>query len=196
MSTVEMMRAPVLRPGGTVEGMVADDETGKLYLASESGGLWKYDAEPGSTTTGTRIAAVGTNGLIDDVEGVTIYYAANGRGYIIASSQGNGTFKVYERQEASPGVHNFVGTFTVSGVMNTDGIAVLNVPLNSTFSQGVFALHNGRIRPYPVELVKWENIAGALGLLIDIDSWDPRGVDTSHNTPPEATDDTGRGERR
>jgi hypothetical protein len=123
---------------------------------------------------------------------VTIYYAANGQGYIIASSQGNGTFKVYERQEASPGVHNFVGTFTVSGVMNTDGIAVLNLPLplNGSSSQGLFALHNGRVSPYPVELVKWENIAGALGLSIDTDSWDPRVVDTSNNTPPEATDDT------
>jgi 3-phytase len=155
---------------GQVEGMVADDETGMLYLGEENGGLWKFNAEPNGAISGTKIAAVGQNGLTADVEGVTIYYAANGQGYIIVSSQGNDTFKVYQRQVP----HTFRGTFTVSGVTHTDGIAVVNVPFNSTFSQGIFALHNGRIRPYPVELVKWESIATALGLSTDIGYWDPR----------------------
>lgn len=41
--------------------------------------------------------AFGKNGLLADVEGVTIYYMAGGMGYIIAASQGNNTCKVYRR---------------------------------------------------------------------------------------------------
>jgi 3-phytase len=190
VSAVETIRSTLLQPGGTVEGMVADDETRKLYLSSESGGLWKYDAEPDGNTPGTRIAAVATNGLTEDVEGVTIYYMAQGQGYIIASSQGTSTFKVYERQAP----HNFVGSFTVNGVTDTDGIDVINVPLplNGISSQGIFALHNGQISPYPVEIVKWEEIASALGLSIDTDYRKPHMVRTSTNNPPVATDDTDR----
>jgi 3-phytase len=171
---VEMIRSIPLRPGGTVEGMAADDETGQLYLASESEGLWKFGAEPDSNTPGMSIAPVGTNGLTADVEGVTIYYAANGQGYLITSSQGNNTFKVYERQAP----HTFVGTFMVSGVRKTDGIDVSNLPLplNGTPSHGLLAVHNGHASPYPVELVKWESIVQRLHLRPpDTTYWDPRG---------------------
>ena len=173
VSAMEIVRVIPLQPGGTVEGMVADDETRQLYLTSESGGLWEFGAEPDASTPGTSIAAVGTNGLTADVEGVTIYYAANGQGYLIISSQGNSTFKVYERQAP----HSFVGTFTVHGVMHTDGIDVINVPLplKGNPSQGLFALHNGRKSPYPVEIVSWENIVQVLHLRPpDTTYWHPR----------------------
>ena len=177
VSAMEIVRVIPLQPGGTVEGMVADDETSQLYLTSESGGLWEFGAEPDSSTPGTSIAAVGTNGLTADVEGVTIYYAANGQGYLIISSQGNSTFKVYERQAP----HSFVGTFTVHGVMHTDGIDVINVPLplKGNPSQGLFALHNGRKSPYPVEIVSWENIVQVLNLRPpDTKYWNPRSGDS------------------
>ena len=41
---MEIVRVIPLQPGGTVEGMVADDETSQLYLTSESGGLWEFGA--------------------------------------------------------------------------------------------------------------------------------------------------------
>jgi len=42
-----------LRPGGVCEGMVSDDETGKLYVSQEAGGVWKYDAEPTASDAGS-----------------------------------------------------------------------------------------------------------------------------------------------
>jgi 3-phytase len=161
---------------GTSEGMVADDETGNLYVAEESGGIWKFDAEPGGAPSGTKIASVGQNGLTADVEGITIYYTANGAGYLIASSQGSSTFNVYQR--STP--HAFVGTFAVSGAADSDGVDVINLPLNGNFAQGMFALHNGRASPHPVEVVKWEDIATLLDLVIDTQYWDPR-IGASNN---------------
>lgn len=159
-----------LRFGNTVEGMVADDEQGQLYLSEEPVGIWKFDAEPYSSAAGTKIAAVGENGLAADVEGLAIYYMPGERGYLIASSQGNSAFNVYERNAP----HDFRGSFAVEGVMRTDGIDVINLPLNANFLQGLFAVHNGRGAPHPVQMVRWGDIAAALNLPVDTAYWDPR----------------------
>ncbi|MFD0462847.1 phytase [Microvirga aerilata] len=39
---------------GWVEGMVADDQTGALYLAEENVGIWKYGADPASGSPAPR----------------------------------------------------------------------------------------------------------------------------------------------
>src|SRR5688572_26953197 len=70
--------------GGTVEGMVADDETGALYAGEETGGLWKYGAEPTAGTARTMIDTTDSGGrLTADLEGLGIYYAAGGAGYLL-----------------------------------------------------------------------------------------------------------------
>ncbi len=114
---------------GNTEGMVADDETGILYAANETSGIYKFDAEPGGSSNSTLVAQTGVNGLTSNVEGLSIYYASGGEGYIIASSQGSNNFKVYERQDP----HNFVNTVEVTGVGSTDGICVTNVSLGTSF---------------------------------------------------------------
>ena len=159
-----------LRLGSLVEGMVADDETGQLYVGEETVGVWKFAAEPDGPVTGTRIAAVGENGLTADVEGVTIYPKADGRGYLIVSSQGSNSFNVYDRQPP----HRYLGAFTLSGVEITDGIDVANLPLGPKFPQGAFASHNGRASPYPVHLTRWEEIAAQLKLPVETPYWDAR----------------------
>jgi 3-phytase len=170
-----------------VEGMVADDETGFIYIGEEAGGIWKFGAEPGAPTTGVKIASTGQNGLEDDVEGLTIYYMPGGQGYLLASSQGNDTFKVYDRQAP----HTFRGTFSVAGVSNTDGIDVVSLPLPvlGAPSQGLFASHNGTSSPYPVVISRWDDIANLLGLQIDTSYWDPRG-EVSNTPPPLPAADT------
>ncbi|MBI4291693.1 MAG: phytase [Betaproteobacteria bacterium] len=155
---------------GTVEGMVADDEEGKVYLAEENGGIWKFDAEPDQPAAGAKVVSPGENGMIGDIEGLAIYYMPNGEGYLIASNQGTSTFRIYDRK--SP--HKYVGAFAVGGVMNTDGLEVINVSLNAKFPRGVFASHNGRAEPHAVQVVKWDDIASALGLRVDTSYWDPR----------------------
>jgi 3-phytase len=152
---------------GITEGCVADDETGYVYFSEETVGIWKIGAEPGDPTSGTKIASVGdASGLVSDVEGITIYYRPNGEGYIVASSQGNSTYKVYQR--AAP--HSFVTSMSVAGVRNTDGVDIVNVPLGSAFPYGIFACHNDNATPKPIVVCAYED----LGLSIDTSYWDPR----------------------
>ena len=112
---------------------------------------------------------MGEHGLAADVEGLTIYYAAGAKGYLIASSQGANTFKVYERG----GSNAFVLTIDPSGgpdldVADSDGIDVTNVATSSRFPRGLFVCQDGRRRDgrQNFKFFAWEQIAGDR-LLID-----------------------------
>lgn len=160
------------------EGMVADRENGLLYAANENEGIYVYGAEDDQSTDPIRFLGLDPGKLDDDVEGVSIYYAANGTGYLIASSQGENYFSVFERN----GENAFVGTFQINGVRDTDGIDVLSSSLDENFPAGIFACHNDRLEPQHVELVSWEDISNDFdqNLIIDTTYWNPRLGTTSN----------------
>ena len=173
------------------EGMVADQETGFLYIGQEDVGIWKFDAEPNGGSTGKlieKVKAEGGKNLTNDVEGLTIYYGKNGTGYLLASSQGDNTFAAYTRE----GNNDFLGRFAVGNnggidsVQESDGADVINLPLGPNFPYGVFITQDRANDPATIvddenissnfKLVPWENIANALPnpLKIDTTSYDPR----------------------
>ncbi|WP_242039620.1 phytase [Anabaena sphaerica] len=177
------------------EGMVADQETGFLYIGQENVGIWKFEAEPNGSNTGKLIDVVkdfGGSNLVADVEGLTIYYDANGTGYLLASSQGDNTFAAYTRE----GNNAFLGRFAVGNngaidsVQESDGADVINVPLGANFPYGLFVTQDGNNDPAKLveddgelenvnsnfKFVPWENIANTLPDIFKIDttSYDPR----------------------
>ena len=177
------------------EGMVVDQETGFLYIGQENVGIWKYNAEPNSSNTGTLIDKVkdlGGKNLIEDVEGLTIYYGKDGSGYLFASSQGDNSFAAYARE----GSNQYIGRFAVGNngsidsVQESDGAEVINVPLGSNFPFGAFITQDGSNDPAVLvdddgelanissnfKFVPFENIANAFStpLKIDTTSFDPR----------------------
>ena len=168
----EAIRGTLVRTihvGSTTEGCVADFDLGWLYVSEEKVGIWKYGAEPDAGSRRTLAAHVGEHGLKADVEGLTIYYASETKGYLIASSQGASTFKVYH----ATGVNAFVLTIDPCGdsrldVAETDGIDVTNVATSSRFPRGLFVCQDGRQRDgrQNFKLFAWEDIAGDR-LLID-----------------------------
>ncbi|PYP24669.1 MAG: 3-phytase, partial [Gemmatimonadetes bacterium] len=129
-------------------------------------GIWKFGAEPDAGGSRKRVAQVGENGLTADV-GST--YAAGGRGYVIASSQGNNSYKVYERS----GENRYVLTIDPKGgriddVSDTDGLEVTSCPTSQPFAEGVFVVQDGENAGgnQNFKLYAWEDIAGT-SLLID-----------------------------
>ncbi|MDA0707068.1 MAG: phytase [Proteobacteria bacterium] len=155
------------------EGCVADDETGDLYVGEEGVAIWKYSAEPDGGETRTMVDATGDAGnLTADVEGLAIYYGANGAGYLIASNQGADNYAMYERS----GGNKFLGIFHVvaddatgiDGVSETDGLDVNAANLGLDFPAGVFVAQDGRnISPAErqnFKLVPWQRISDAMGL--------------------------------
>lgn len=156
-----------LRLASEVEGCVADDELGFLYVAEENRGIWKYSAEPQGGSEGLLVDQTGPEGhLTADVEGLAIYDAGEGRGYLLASSQGSDTFIVYRREGSNEYVTTFrvAGDSGVDGVSDTDGIEVTSQPLGSRFPHGLFVAQDGSNDDghQNFKLVSWADIAPLL----------------------------------
>jgi 3-phytase len=160
--------------GSEAEGMVADDELGILYVSEEGVGIWRYGAEPDDGSDRTQVDSVDNPAghLVADVEGLAIYYASAGAGYLIASSQGDDKFAVYGRQPPNPFMMQFeIVSGVVDRVTHTDGIDVTNLPLGLDFPFGVFAVQDDK-NPggkQNFKLVPWQAIATSVDppLLID-----------------------------
>ena len=183
--TGERVRA--FKLGSISEGCVADNELGYYYLSEERVGIWKFGAEPDAGTNGRLIARAGEHALTPDVEGLTMYYATGGRGYLIASSQGSSTFNVYDRQGDNPYVLTIdPEAGAIGDVEHTDGIAVTNCPTSANFAQGLFVAQDGNNKPrnQNFKYYRWEDIAGSR-LIIDT-HWSPRAAEAS---PPLAARD-------
>jgi 3-phytase len=156
-----------------VEGCVADDETGVLFVNEEDVGLWRLGAEPDGGNAMIAVDRVDTNPAIkDDMEGIGLYDLGGGRGYLIASSQGNNTYAVYRRE----GDQAYLGSFAVvadarsgiDGVSETDGLEVTSANLGPGFEHGAMIAQDGR-NVLPGELqnykyIPWSSIARALDL--------------------------------
>lgn len=145
-SKVDAKKVRAFKVGLIVEGCVADDETGHFYVSEETVGIWKYGAEPESGATRVQVDKAGPGGnLTADVEGLTIAYGPNGKGYLLASSQGNHSYVVYRREEGNAYVKTFriVPSDKVDGAEETDGIDVLAMSLGPAFPHGVFVAQDG-----------------------------------------------------
>jgi 3-phytase len=173
--TIAARRVRAWHLGTVVEGCVADNELGNLFLSEERVGIWRFDAEPDGSNRGTLIARIWEHGLTPDVEGLSIYYARDGAGYLIASGQGGSVFNVYARD----GDHHYLLTIdpqagAIGDVHHTDGIAVTSCPTSRRFPDGLFVAQDGSNDDHNqnFKLYGWEDIAGTR-LLVDT-QWSPR----------------------
>lgn len=167
-----------LQVGGQLEGCVADDALGHLYVGEETTGVWRYGADPEAGKARVGVDRCGKGGkLTADVEGLAIYDAGEGRGYLLASSQGNDSFVIYDRVPPNA----YVGTFRivdgpVDGVSDTDGIEVTSAALGPAFPRGLFVAQDGS-NPKAnqnYKLVPWERIANAFTPALAVSPRSPR----------------------
>ena len=170
----------VSRNGSEVEGIVGDDEKGVIYIAAEDRGIYRYNTDDqGVLRTGGRVTVATPRSdaeLTADVEGLTLYHTRDGGGYLIASSQGNSTYAVYDRSFQGTSKNAFIKSFSISGVQNTDGLDVCSANLGGDFTSGALIVHDGKgDRPTRYKLVKWEDVAEEGSTDLEIDTrWDPR----------------------
>jgi 3-phytase len=155
------------------EGCVADDETGKLYVAEEDVALWRMGAEPGTGAARTMVTSVATNpALKDDLEGVSLYHQPDGKGYLVLSSQGNNTYALFRREGDNAYVGSFAvvadGALGIDGSSETDGLDVTSLPMGPAFPNGALVVQDGRNVSPPeaqnFKIIPWVGIAKALGL--------------------------------
>jgi 3-phytase len=162
-----------LRFGTQTEGCVADDETGKLYIAEEDVALWKLGAEPAAGQAMTAVVHVKNNpALKDDLEGVGLYAQKGGKGYLVVSSQGNNSYALFRREGDNAYVGNFAviadGASGIDGISETDGLEVTSASMGAGLEGGAFVAQDGRNVSSPenqnFKLVPWSTIAERLKL--------------------------------
>ena len=123
--------------------------------------------------------SAGSDYLAADAEGLTIYpLPGAGRGYLLASSQGSSTFVVYDLASLRKLKTFTIGDGVTDGVDNCDGAMVVGLPLGA-FTQGLLVTHDGDDEPGDdatnFKFTRWDDVANALGLVIDTTTGDPRG---------------------
>lgn len=175
------------------EGLVVDQEKGVAYLALEERvGIVKFGAEPDASNELQVIQPTSQEALVPDIEGLDLYYGANGTGYLVASSQGDSSYAVFSREENN----EFLGSFAVGDngeidqANETDGLDIVNANLGSAFPQGLAVVQDGANQPQNVvpdeeelennstnfKFVPWNDIANSFETPLNIDpsSFDPR----------------------
>jgi 3-phytase len=123
------------------EGCVVDDRTQTLYVGEEDHAIWVFDARENGSTEGQIFAEVDGKHLIDDIEGLTLYQTKE-QNLLIASSQGNNTYAVFDLNNQGKFVKSFAiigdderGT---DGATDTDGIHAVSTNLGEEYPNGLF----------------------------------------------------------
>ncbi|MFV0484341.1 MAG: phytase [Bacteroidales bacterium] len=168
---VDALMVRAFNVGTQTEGMVADDETAIVYLGKEKAGIYKFAAEPDASTDGTIIAnsSEENTNLNYDIEGIAIYDTGCGNGYLLASSQGNYSFAVFERQKDN----KYLGSFriedgSIDGVEETDGIDICSLPLGAAFPKGILLVQDGfnydkkKLTSQNFKYISWEEVEKAI----------------------------------
>ncbi|MFE3325674.1 phytase [Streptomyces sp. NPDC059176] len=168
--------SPCAEPGELpqVEGMVVDPANGMLYAAQEDVGIWRVRADltgtpklidkvreygvPGTydeknqTCTPGRDPGYGGTHLTADVEGLTLFTEPGGDGHLLASSQGDDSFALYDREvgtanEYEGGFRITAATPALDGSEQCDGAAALNAPLGRRYPHGLLVVQDGHDTP-------------------------------------------------
>ncbi|MDF0546217.1 phytase [Sphingobium sp. H39-3-25] len=155
-----------MKLGTQSEGCAADERTGRLYVAEEDVGLWRFDAAAVGSTAPVKIAAADGKNIVADAEGVAIAAVGEKGGYVLVSSQGDNAYAVYRIVDDS-----YVGRFrvvdgTIGGSEETDGIDLMLGDFGPAYPGGLFVAqdgHNG-VHAQNFKLAAWADIAAALAI--------------------------------
>ena len=153
-----------------MEGCVADDRTGYVYLSEEEVGIFRYGAEPSAGSANEQVASVSSGHLSADVEGLAIYPVGSNGGYLIASSQGADNYSIFDLPTRAYIGRLSVASGVVDGTSHTDGITAVNASLGDSLASGLFVAQDdsnstpGNSGNQNFKLVAWQAIAQAMKL--------------------------------
>jgi 3-phytase len=143
-----------------VEGIVVDDALGWVYASDEDNAIRKYAADPDAKQSDPVVSFAQGDGIVGDREGLALYDCGGGKGWILLSSQGDGTVKIYRREgePGKPNQHDLVATLVPKGSLETDGLDVTNLPAVG-YPAGFLAKHDSEGRKFV--LYSWSDVAKA-----------------------------------
>jgi len=127
-----------------VEGLVADDALGLVYVGDEKHAVFEFAANPDAKKDAPLSTFAQDDGITGDREGLGLYKCKSGLTYILLSSQGNRALKVYRRDDVSKSAARWtlVVTYETPEARQTDGLDVTSSPLGPDFPTGLLVKHH------------------------------------------------------
>ena len=157
--------------GSKLEGCAFDDLYQTLFIGEEAFGIWAlaYGDSEATPLIVDRIAD--ENGLVMDVEGLSLWEGQNGKGFLVASAQAADRFVVYDRIPPYTPRGIFTVTASLNGavdaVTHTDGLDVISAPLPG-FPRGLLVVQDDANpqseQDQNFKLVDWMEVATSLSL--------------------------------
>ncbi|HEX5764877.1 MAG TPA: phytase, partial [Woeseiaceae bacterium] len=150
-------------PTGKDSGFCAvDQKAGMLYISEEGMGIWQLGAEPESDTVREPVDLRAPWGnLSDEIKGVAVYNHGGEVSWLVAADVGEGRLAAYRL----PGLEA-VGTITVDGLGEAEGITATNAAFGADYPQGLLAIadEDESDGATDLKLVPWNAFAEALGI--------------------------------
>lgn len=158
------------------EGLAVDPESGTLFAAQETVGIWRMRADlKGEPELVDRVREYGVPAEYDeqadecipggdpgyggehltaDVEGLAVLPDGEGGGRLLASSQGDDSFSAYDLEEVREDDEAYTGGFRVvaaseelDGSEECDGLEVFAEPLGERYPDGLMVVQDGQATP-------------------------------------------------
>ncbi|MCZ8528478.1 phytase [Alteromonas sp. PRIM-21] len=131
------------------EGCVVNTKTNTAYLGEEGAGIWALNVSKNNEEP--RFIAEIAAPVEADVEGLAIF-EMDSQTYLIASSQGNDSYAIYQIHNNKPSALKLIGLIQIvadkikriDGASETDGLDVTNANLGGRFSEGLWVVQDGR----------------------------------------------------
>lgn len=146
-----------------IEGCVVDPANNDLFVGEETAGIWRIDLDAPAPQP-VSYALIDNRRLVADVEGLAIAVEESGTRYLIASSQGDNAYAVYNLS-----ANSYAGRFrivdgAVDATSETDGIDVVIADFGPAFPGGLFVAQDGDNGngTQNFKLVAWDDIKRAL----------------------------------
>tara|TARA_R110000868_G_scaffold59536_1_gene182587 strand:+ start:1485 stop:2543 length:1059 start_codon:yes stop_codon:yes gene_type:complete len=156
-----------------LEGCVFDEVNQALVIGEEGHGVWSLAYKDAASVPIEIDTIAANNGLVADVEGVSIWRGQEGKGWIVASAQAADRYVVYER--LAP--HAVMGVFTlvantqagIDEVTHTDGLDVFSGALPG-YPRGMLVVQDdgnpAKEQNQNFKMIDWSSVETALGLPI------------------------------
>ena len=116
-----------LKFSSLVEGLVADESKGKIYIGQERKGIWELNAFP-SLDSQKKLIFKKSKNFKPDFEGLALRDDGNGEGYLIASVQGSNGYLIIDRKSLLAKIFfRIIDGDKIDGTTETDGIDVSSI---------------------------------------------------------------------
>ena len=142
-----------------IDGMVADDKLGYLYIAEKIVGIRKYYADPEMGDDQLALFAT-TDGIEGQRHGLALYESSDSTGYVLLTNPGTKSIKIYHREgdDGNPHRHGLVTTLKNSMSIRGWGVDATSLASTADFPHGFVVWHNQKDNNF--QLYAWEDIAG------------------------------------